>query len=236
MGKPRMTVVWFKPAMAEVRVNFGMTKFFRQNVAEHGSLKLQDWRYINSEETSDESTRCFNKLAWFIVHRYRTHENRQPPIITDSNVYLEVIYAEHKTLQQVSEIFRAMLDKQSNILVTRVHGEMVSSIREMCPKIQFNQRARTLLYEYEALRKQSPPSSLLQPALLICPSRKRPKLPQKLSAYRQWFRGGFCREPDQSPQAVPLILMVMRKFLMLHQRAALRSRNYRQYQRVYRDI
>lgn len=67
------------------------------------------------------------------------------------NGYPEVIYGEHKTAQQVTDIFRAMLGKQSNILATRVHDEMVSMIREICPEVQYNATARTLFYQYEAL-------------------------------------------------------------------------------------
>ena len=67
------------------------------------------------------------------------------------NGYPEVIYGEYKTPQQVTDIFKAMLEKQSNILATRVHPEMVSMIKEVCPEVQYNVTARTLFYQYEAL-------------------------------------------------------------------------------------
>jgi len=63
----------------------------------------------------------------------------------------EVIYGEFKTVQQVTDIFQAMLGKQSNILVTRVKGEMVPAIREICPEVQYNETARTLFYQHEKL-------------------------------------------------------------------------------------
>ena len=67
------------------------------------------------------------------------------------NGYPEVIYGEYKTPQQVTDIFKAMLEKQSNILATRVHPEMVPMIKEVCPEVQYNVTARTLFYQYEAL-------------------------------------------------------------------------------------
>lgn len=67
------------------------------------------------------------------------------------NGYPEVIYGEYKTPQQVTDIFKVMLEKQSNILATRVHPEMVSMIKEVCPEVQYNATARTLFYQYEAL-------------------------------------------------------------------------------------
>ena len=51
------------------------------------------------------------------------------------NGYPEVIYGEHKTAQQVVEIFQAMLNKQSNILATRVKSEMAAKITEICPTV-----------------------------------------------------------------------------------------------------
>lgn len=67
------------------------------------------------------------------------------------NGYPEVIYGEHKTGQQVFDIFQAMLKKQSNILATRVNDEMVAMITQICPAAIHNSVARTLFYEYEPL-------------------------------------------------------------------------------------
>lgn len=67
------------------------------------------------------------------------------------NGYPEVIYGEHKTGQQVVDIFQAMLKKQSNILATRVSDEMVAMITKICPTVTHNTVARTLFYEYEPL-------------------------------------------------------------------------------------
>ncbi len=67
------------------------------------------------------------------------------------NGYPEVIYGEHKTTQQVVDIFQAMLTKQSNILVTRTSVEMAAAISEICPAVTHNALARTLYFEHEAL-------------------------------------------------------------------------------------
>jgi len=65
------------------------------------------------------------------------------------NGYPEVIYGEHKTVQQVVDIFQAMLKKQSNILATRVSDEMAAMITDICPAVTYNKVARTLFYEHE---------------------------------------------------------------------------------------
>lgn len=67
------------------------------------------------------------------------------------NGYPEVIYGEHKTAQQVTDIFGAMLTKESNILVTRVREKMVPMIEEICPEVHYNAMARTLFYQFEEL-------------------------------------------------------------------------------------
>ena len=67
------------------------------------------------------------------------------------NGYPEVIYSEHKTAQQVVDIFQAMLKKQSNILATRVSAEMAAMTAEICPTVSHNTMARTLFYEHSPL-------------------------------------------------------------------------------------
>lgn len=69
--------------------------------------------------------------------------------------YPEVIYGEYKTVQQVIDIFLAMLNKQTNILATRINSEMAASIAAVCPAVTYNSVARTLFYEHEALRQTS---------------------------------------------------------------------------------
>jgi hypothetical protein len=67
------------------------------------------------------------------------------------NGYPEVIYGEHKTTQQVVDIFQAMLKNQSNILATRVSDEMAAMIAGICPAVTHNAVARTLVFEHEPL-------------------------------------------------------------------------------------
>jgi len=75
------------------------------------------------------------------------------------NGYPEVIYGEHKTTQQVVDIFQAMRKKHSNILATRVSEEMAVGISSFCPTIVHNSVARTLFFEYEPLPET--PSSIV---------------------------------------------------------------------------
>ncbi len=67
------------------------------------------------------------------------------------NGYPEVIYGEHKTTQQVVDIFQAMLEKQSNILATRINDEIAAMVTKICPTVTYNTMARTLFHEHEKL-------------------------------------------------------------------------------------
>jgi NCAIR mutase (PurE)-related protein len=67
------------------------------------------------------------------------------------NGYPEVIYGEYKSVQQVVDIFQAMLNKESNILATRINDEMAAGITTICPTTRHNRMARTLFYEHEPL-------------------------------------------------------------------------------------
>ncbi len=67
------------------------------------------------------------------------------------NGYPEVIYGEYKSVQQILDIFQAMLKKQSNILATRINDEMAAGITAICPTVRHNTIARTLFYEHEPL-------------------------------------------------------------------------------------
>jgi NCAIR mutase (PurE)-related protein len=57
----------------------------------------------------------------------------------------EVIYGAGKTPQQVSEIVAAMMPR-SNILVTRASEEMATAVKAICPDVEHNTLARTLVY------------------------------------------------------------------------------------------
>ncbi len=67
--------------------------------------------------------------------------------------YPEVIYGEYKSVQQITDIFSAMLSKETNILATRINAEMAARVAGLCPAVTYNSVARTLFYEHEALPK-----------------------------------------------------------------------------------
>lgn len=61
------------------------------------------------------------------------------------NGFPEVIYAEGKTPEQVTEIFLRM-KAHSNVLATRVPVEMARHVQSACPQAQYNPLGRTLSY------------------------------------------------------------------------------------------
>ncbi len=95
--------------------------------AEDALIKLTDLPFTDIGHTKIDNHRCLR------------------------NGYPEVIYGEHKTAQQVVDIFQAMLKKQSNILATRVNIEIAAMVTKICPTVTHNSVARTLFYEHEAL-------------------------------------------------------------------------------------
>lgn len=66
---------------------------------------------------------------------------------TIRNGYPEVIYGEHKTPQQVADIFKEMLKSEQTVLATRVNKEMVDLIQKFCPEAVYNALGRTLLFQ-----------------------------------------------------------------------------------------
>ena len=56
----------------------------------------------------------------------------------------EVIYAEHKTVEQVAEIF-ARIGQSNNILATRVSPEMAAQVLGSCPHCEYSALGRTLV-------------------------------------------------------------------------------------------
>lgn len=69
------------------------------------------------------------------------------------NGFPEVIYAEGKTPQQVSEIICA-LGKSTNILATRVSAETAAHVQSVCAGAQYNVLGRTLTLKREAIALQ----------------------------------------------------------------------------------
>jgi len=58
--------------------------------------------------------------------------------------YPEVIYCAGKTVEQVQEIVRFMLTKDSNILGTRATEEMYIAVKEICSIAEYNKIGRTI--------------------------------------------------------------------------------------------
>ncbi len=63
------------------------------------------------------------------------------------NGFPEVIYGAGKTPTQVADIFGAMM-KRGNVLATRVSDEAASAVQNICPSVEFNTTARTLVFRY----------------------------------------------------------------------------------------
>jgi NCAIR mutase (PurE)-related protein len=57
----------------------------------------------------------------------------------------EVIYGAGKTPEQVADIVTAMMPR-SNILVTRASEAMATAVKAICPEVEHNTLARTLVY------------------------------------------------------------------------------------------
>ncbi|PRR82420.1 nickel pincer cofactor biosynthesis protein LarB [Clostridium vincentii] len=58
--------------------------------------------------------------------------------------YPEVIYCEGKTVEQVQEIVKFMITKDSNILGTRATQEMYNAVKEICEDAKYNKLGRTI--------------------------------------------------------------------------------------------
>ena len=58
--------------------------------------------------------------------------------------YPEVIYCEGKTVDQVRDIVKYMITKNSNILGTRASGEMYNAVKEICEDAEYNKFGRTI--------------------------------------------------------------------------------------------
>lgn len=64
----------------------------------------------------------------------------------------EIIYGMGKTPDQIKKISRAIIERGSNLLVTRVTPEVYEQVRPALPETEYNPTARTILH-----KTQSPP-------------------------------------------------------------------------------
>jgi len=65
--------------------------------------------------------------------------------------YPEIIYCAGKTIEQVRDIFRAMADRENNIMGTRATIEMYDSVKSACPGAVYYKEARII-----SLQKKMP--------------------------------------------------------------------------------
>lgn len=61
--------------------------------------------------------------------------------------YPEVIYCQGKTVEQVRDIVKFMLTKNTNILGTRATEEMYVAVKEICPEASYNSIGKTIVVE-----------------------------------------------------------------------------------------
>lgn len=64
--------------------------------------------------------------------------------------YPEVVYCAGKTAEQVKEIVRYMLTRNSSVLATRADEAAYRAVREICPDARYNKIGRTITIEKEA--------------------------------------------------------------------------------------
>jgi hypothetical protein len=58
--------------------------------------------------------------------------------------YPEVIYCSGKTPRQVQDIFRAMLERDKNVIATRAGWETYEAVRELIPEVEYHETARII--------------------------------------------------------------------------------------------
>lgn len=58
--------------------------------------------------------------------------------------YPEVIYCEGKTTEQVRDIIKFMLSKNTNILATRANADMYEAVKDLHPKLKYNKLAKVI--------------------------------------------------------------------------------------------
>jgi len=72
--------------------------------------------------------------------------------------YPEVIYGERKTPDQIAQIAQKILDKKSNILITRANEQAYGAVKTIAPEAKYNVIGRTIAIEREHI---VPPKSYI---------------------------------------------------------------------------
>jgi pyridinium-3,5-biscarboxylic acid mononucleotide synthase len=91
-----------------------------------------------SPEEAKEKLATFENLGFAKVDHHRKKRQGFP----------EVIFGEGKSASQIIDISRAMMNKQENILITRVSEEKATAICEEIPSFEYDQISRTLVMRY----------------------------------------------------------------------------------------
>jgi len=69
--------------------------------------------------------------------------------------YPEIIYCAGKSTTQVTDIFRVMIEKENNIIGTRVTQEMYEAVRKIYPEVVYYPEARIMSLQKEKLETPS---------------------------------------------------------------------------------
>ena len=64
----------------------------------------------------------------------------------------EIIFGQGKTDDQIAKIAKVILEKGSNLLITRVESKVYRKIKQKIPKVKYNASARTIY-----LKQKDPP-------------------------------------------------------------------------------
>ncbi|HDK7175748.1 TPA: nickel pincer cofactor biosynthesis protein LarB [Clostridium botulinum] len=68
--------------------------------------------------------------------------------------YPEVIYCAGKTVDQIKGIIEFMLTKENNILGTRATKEAYEEVRKICPEVEYNELARTIVIKKREVKSK----------------------------------------------------------------------------------
>jgi len=80
----------------------------------------------------------------------------------DRNGAAEVIYGQGKTTAQIADIMRCLLEREQDVLVTRLDEEKTSGLMSDFPSAEYNAQARTLIIQTKA---PSPPDTFIS---IVC--------------------------------------------------------------------
>lgn len=65
----------------------------------------------------------------------------------------EVVYCPGKTIEQITGIFQALVEKNRNIMLTRVSDDIYKTLKQLNTAVQYNPQARIVYVEKEKIEK-----------------------------------------------------------------------------------